>query len=161
MYALLSDDFGAGPTPKTFEKCRLKLMCTLISFRRHTDRHVLGKTTNEDILHVISRTLTDEAVRHWRNGHANPDGMPELPEWSEEAHLKLMDRHGISKSILSISTPGTNLVFNNPTLAAQVTRECNSYAADLRQRLPRPLWLLGKPSHSGRGPLPPRNRPLC
>lgn len=70
------------------------------------------------------------------NGHANPDGMPYLPEWSEEAHIELMDKNGIQKSILSISTPGTHLVYNDSNLAAKVTRECNSYAADLKKRMP-------------------------
>ena len=68
------------------------------------------------------------------HGHANPDGMPYLPEWSEEAHLQLMDKTGIAKSILSISTPGTHLVYNDKALAAKVTRDCNSYAADLKKR---------------------------
>ena len=70
------------------------------------------------------------------HGHANPDGMPYLPEWSEEAHLELMDKNGIQKAILSISTPGTHLVYNDSELAAKVTRDCNSYAADLKKRMP-------------------------
>jgi predicted TIM-barrel fold metal-dependent hydrolase len=70
------------------------------------------------------------------NGHANPDGMPYLPEWSEEAHLELMEKNGIQKAILSISTPGTHLVHNDSKLAAKVTRDCNSYAADLKKRMP-------------------------
>lgn len=70
------------------------------------------------------------------HGHANPDGMPYLPEWSEEAHLELMDKNGIQKAILSISTPGTHLVYNDSELAATVTRDCNSYAADLKKRMP-------------------------
>ncbi|KAK5163270.1 uncharacterized protein LTR77_010856 [Saxophila tyrrhenica] len=70
------------------------------------------------------------------NGHANPDGMPYLPEWSPEAHLALMDKLSIRKSILSISSPGTHLVANDPALAARVTRECNEYAAGLKRRMP-------------------------
>ena len=70
------------------------------------------------------------------NGHSSPDGMPFLPEWSEEAHLHLMDTHGIEKSIISISTPGTNLVYENSELAAQVTRDCNVYASQLKKRMP-------------------------
>jgi 6-methylsalicylate decarboxylase len=71
------------------------------------------------------------------NGHANPDGMPYLPEWSEETHVELMDQHNISKSILSISSPGTHLVPGNNVLAAKLTREVNAYAADLKKRLPK------------------------
>lgn len=47
-----------------------------------------------------------------------------------------MDKHGISKSILSVSTPGTHLVAGDNELAAKVTREVNSYAAELKQRMP-------------------------
>lgn len=70
------------------------------------------------------------------NGHANPDGMPYLPEWSLEQHLDLMNEHDIRRSILSISTPGTHLVAGNSKIAARVTRDCNSYAADLKTRMP-------------------------
>jgi predicted TIM-barrel fold metal-dependent hydrolase len=62
--------------------------------------------------------------------------MPFLPEWSEESHLELMDKLGIKKSILSISSPGTHLVPGNNKLAAKVARECNQYAADLKKRMP-------------------------
>lgn len=70
------------------------------------------------------------------NGHANPDGMPYLPGWSPEQHLELMDKHGISKSILSISSPGTHLVPGNDEHARKLSRDCNQYAADLKKRLP-------------------------
>lgn len=70
------------------------------------------------------------------NGHKNPDGMPYLPEWSEEAHLQLMDRHNIARSIISVSSPGTHLVSGDRELAARVTRDCNAYAAELKARRP-------------------------
>ncbi|KAK5107764.1 hypothetical protein LTR62_000688 [Meristemomyces frigidus] len=70
------------------------------------------------------------------NGHANPDGMPYLPDWSAEQHLELMDKLNIRRSILSISSPGTHLVPGNRALAAKVTRECNAYGADLKKRMP-------------------------
>ncbi|EMC93697.1 hypothetical protein BAUCODRAFT_251053 [Baudoinia panamericana UAMH 10762] len=70
------------------------------------------------------------------NGHANPDGMPYLPEWSVDDHLKLMNDLGISKSIISVSSPGTHLVAGNGELAAKVAREVNSYAADLKKKMP-------------------------
>lgn len=47
-----------------------------------------------------------------------------------------MEETGITKSILSISTPGTHLVPGDSALAAKVTRECNSYAANLKKRRP-------------------------
>lgn len=67
---------------------------------------------------------------------AKPDGMPYLPEWSPEAHLDLMNRMNIQKSILSISSPGTHLVSGNDELAAKLSRQCNEYAADLKKRMP-------------------------
>jgi hypothetical protein len=33
-----------------------------------------------------------------RAGHAQPDGMPQIPEWSAEAHVALMDRLEIATS---------------------------------------------------------------
>lgn len=70
------------------------------------------------------------------NGHENPDGMPYLPEWSEQAHLELMENMNIEKSFLSISTPGTHLRFKDRNLAAKLTRDTNAYAADLKRRKP-------------------------
>ena len=71
-----------------------------------------------------------------KNGHSHPDGMPFIPSWSPKEHLKLMDKAGISKSILSISSPGTHLVPGNDQLAQSVSRECNKYAADLKASMP-------------------------
>lgn len=62
--------------------------------------------------------------------------MPAVPEWSEQDHLALMQKCGIKKSILSISSPGTHLVHDDRELAKTVTRQCNSYAADLKKRHP-------------------------
>jgi predicted TIM-barrel fold metal-dependent hydrolase len=70
------------------------------------------------------------------NGHKNPDGMPAVPLWTEEAHLEMMDSLNISKSILSITSPGTHLVTGNDELGRQVTRECNVHAADMKKRKP-------------------------
>lgn len=62
--------------------------------------------------------------------------MPYLPEWNPETHLELMNKLNIKKSILSISSPGTHLVPGDKKLAAKVARDCNSYAADLKKRMP-------------------------
>ena len=70
------------------------------------------------------------------NGHSHPDGMPAVPSWTEEAHLEMMDSLNISKSILSITSPGTHLVVGNDELGRQITRDCNVYAADLKKRKP-------------------------
>lgn len=56
-------------------------------------------------------------------GHAQPDGMPHIPEWSPAAHVALMDRLGIATSLLSVSTPGVHLPEHASTAA--VAREVN------------------------------------
>ena len=40
------------------------------------------------------------------HGHAQPDGFPFIPEWSAEDHVAFMDRRGIERSLLSVSSPG-------------------------------------------------------
>jgi predicted TIM-barrel fold metal-dependent hydrolase len=62
--------------------------------------------------------------------------MPYLPEWSLEAHIALMDDLNISRSILSISSPGVHLAPGDDALARKLARECNAYAADLKRKLP-------------------------
>ena len=57
-------------------------------------------------------------------------------EWSEQTHLQTMDDVGISKSIISISSPGTNLDPNDLALARKLSRGCNTFAADLKRRRP-------------------------
>jgi predicted TIM-barrel fold metal-dependent hydrolase len=58
-----------------------------------------------------------------RAGHAQPDGMPQIPEWSAEAHVALMDRLGIATSLLSVSTPGVHL--GDDSAAIALAREVN------------------------------------
>src|SRR5690242_6151431 len=67
------------------------------------------------------------------NGHSHPDGMPAIPEWSPTAHRDMMQTANVSKSILSISSPGTHIVAGNNTLGRTLTRECNAYAAHLKR----------------------------
>lgn len=56
--------------------------------------------------------------------------------WTKEGHLDFMEKAGIAKSILSISSPGTHLIPGNDDLALQVTRECNEFAAELKSQHP-------------------------
>ncbi|CAK1363619.1 hypothetical protein CB0940_04353 [Cercospora beticola] len=71
-----------------------------------------------------------------KHGHANPDGMPYVPGWSAEEHLALMDKLNISKSILSISSPGCHILPGDDDLARSLTRDCNKYASDLKKQYP-------------------------
>ena len=59
-----------------------------------------------------------------------------LQQWSVESHLKLMDDIGISKSILSITSPGTHLVPGNEIMARDLTRNCNVFASNLKKTHP-------------------------
>lgn len=87
-------------------------------------------------------------------GHDKLDGMPKLPvniglptvrlgeilirvkHWTKVGHLEFMEKAGIAKSILSISSPRTHLIPGNDGLALKVTRECNEFAAQLKRQHP-------------------------
>lgn len=69
------------------------------------------------------------------NGHSNPDGMPAIPTWSKEAHLEMMATANVTKSILSISSPGVHIT-PNASLTRTLTCECNAYAASLAREEP-------------------------
>lgn len=68
--------------------------------------------------------------------HSRPDGMPEIPPWSATAHRELMQNTNISKSIISISSPGTHLWPSDPGARKNLTRECNAYAAEVKTQFP-------------------------
>jgi predicted TIM-barrel fold metal-dependent hydrolase len=59
------------------------------------------------------------------HGHSQPDGFPQIPEWSADEHVAAMDRLGISTSLLSISSPGVHLAGVPATrdLAREVNEE--------------------------------------
>jgi 6-methylsalicylate decarboxylase len=67
-------------------------------------------------------------------GITKPDGMPAIPPWNEKAHLDFMKDNGISKSYLSISTPGVN--FGDAAKSKTLARRVNDYAANLAERNP-------------------------
>ena len=56
-------------------------------------------------------------------GHAQPDGFPQVPDWSVEEHVGAMDRLGIGTSLLSISSPGIH--FGDAAAARDLAREMN------------------------------------
>jgi predicted TIM-barrel fold metal-dependent hydrolase len=70
------------------------------------------------------------------NGHTHPDGMPAIPEWTTERHLEMMSTANVTKSILSLSSPGTHLVVSNSSLTTPLTRQCNAYASSLKTQYP-------------------------
>ncbi|WDK20733.1 amidohydrolase [Colletotrichum graminicola] len=70
------------------------------------------------------------------NGHEKPDGMPALPDWTPEEHIALMKSLNISKSILSITSPGTHLTPNQDRHAAGMTRQTNEELAAICKQHP-------------------------
>ncbi|KAK8856777.1 Decarboxylase yanB [Apiospora arundinis] len=72
--------------------------------------------------HVVTPSYRQYAINH---GHDHPDGMPDFPVWSPEAHIALMEKLDIDKSILSISSPGTHLTPGRDEEAVRMTRQFN------------------------------------
>ncbi|KAH6648014.1 amidohydrolase [Truncatella angustata] len=72
--------------------------------------------------HAVAPGYRRYAIDH---GHEKPDGMPALPAWSPEQHIALMEKLNISKSILSITSPGTHLTPKHGDHAADMTRQIN------------------------------------
>jgi len=56
-------------------------------------------------------------------GHAQPDGFPELPSWTADDHVAVMNRLGIARSLLSISSPGVH--FGDDSAARSLARRVN------------------------------------
>lgn len=95
------------------------------------------ETQSQSIL--LSRPLTD--IHH----HAVPPGYREaleragvdtsgIPSWTPEGSLHLMDRLGISRAMLSVSSPG--VWFGDNGAARSLARACNEYLAELKSRHP-------------------------
>ncbi|KAF2279938.1 amidohydrolase 2 [Westerdykella ornata] len=75
----------------------------------------------------------DEALRS--TGHQKPDGMPGIPSWSIEEHLQMMAANNVTKSILSISSPGTWLS-SQYAYSIGLTASLNRHAAHLKETYP-------------------------
>jgi 6-methylsalicylate decarboxylase len=84
-----------------------------------------------DVHHHFLPAAYCEAVG--RAGLDPPDGMPRLPDWSEDEALRFLDTTGIETAYLTISSPGVTL---EGTEAAHLARLCNDAAAELIVRHP-------------------------
>ena len=60
-------------------------------------------------------------------GHQNPDGMPGWPRFSVSDKLAMMDRQGIGRAVLSISSPGVH--FGDDRSARRLAAEVNDFGA--------------------------------
>lgn len=58
-----------------------------------------------------------------------------IPEWSPDLALAMMDRHGISAAVTSLSVPGVHL--GDDRKAKEVARRCNEEAAENALKYPR------------------------
>ncbi|PZF82687.1 amidohydrolase family protein [Jiangella anatolica] len=87
------------------------------------------------LVDVHAHFLTEEYVAAAvRAGHLAPDGMPGWPRWSVSSQLELMDRHGISRAVLSVSSPGVH--FGDDVRARVLARRVNEAAAGLAAERP-------------------------
>ncbi len=87
------------------------------------------------LIDVHAHFLTGSYVEAARAaGHNHPDGMPGWPSWSSAEHLRLMDRWGVGRSILSISAPGIH--FGDDAAARSLARHVNDTGAAVRRAHP-------------------------
>ncbi|MEU8710005.1 amidohydrolase family protein [Streptomyces sp. NPDC048565] len=92
--------------------------------------------TPTGLIDVHAHFVTDSYVAAARSaGIEQPDGMPGWPAWSVERHLDLMERSGIEKSYVSISSPGVH--FGNDGAARVLARDVNESGAQVRSDCPR------------------------
>ena len=57
-----------------------------------------------------------------------------FPEWTAQKSLDIMDEHGITTAITSISTPG--VYFKDSSFSRDLARRCNEYSAQLIRDYP-------------------------
>ncbi|TFC06943.1 amidohydrolase [Cryobacterium adonitolivorans] len=87
------------------------------------------------LVDVHAHFVTDSYVVAARAaGITHPDGMLAWATWSLIEQLELMERGGIAKSYLSISSPGVH--FGDDVAARSLAREVNEYGAGLRREHP-------------------------
>ncbi|ROS75416.1 amidohydrolase family protein [Cellulomonas sp. PhB143] len=87
------------------------------------------------LIDVHAHFVTDRYVAAARAaGIEHPDGMPAWATWSLEEQLELMERGGIAKAYLSISSPGVHL--GDDAAARDLAREVNEFGAGLRRERP-------------------------
>lgn len=90
------------------------------------------------LIDVHAHFVTDEYAAAARSGgHEHPDGMPGFPSWSLDEQLSGMDRRGISRAMLSISSPGVH--FGDDAASADLARLVNDQAAGFVRQHPERL----------------------
>ena len=74
------------------------------------------------------------------NGQAQPDGFPVLPQWSIDAHLRMMDQVGVGTAMLSVTSPGVTFV-DDPSQWAMWARRVNEAGAEAVRQHPKRFGL--------------------
>ncbi len=93
--------------------------------------------SDSPLVDVHAHFTTDRYIEMARAaGHVEPDGMPATywPRWTAEAHVELMDKVGIKKAILSVSSPGVH--FGDDEAACALAREVNDVGAEAARAYP-------------------------
>ncbi|ROQ16629.1 MULTISPECIES: amidohydrolase family protein [unclassified Curtobacterium] len=81
-----------------------------------------------ELIDVHAHFVTADYVAAARAaGYEQPDGMPAWPSWSLAGQLGDMDRRGIARAVLSVSSPGVH--FGDDDRAAELARTLNDEAA--------------------------------
>ncbi len=78
--------------------------------------------------HFVTDSYVEQASAA---GHDRPDGMAGMAGLVPEAHRDLMEGHGITAAVLSMSSPGVH--FGDDAAARRLAREVNEHAAALAQ----------------------------
>ncbi|KAL4931777.1 amidohydrolase family protein [Aspergillus undulatus] len=69
-------------------------------------------------------------------GPTTPDGMPGWWDWDADDHLKMADSLNITKSYLSVTSPGVRLVPGDDELARDLARKVNVAGAEVKRAHP-------------------------
>lgn len=88
--------------------------------------------TASGLIDVHAHFTTESYVAHAKAaGHRQADGMPEgsWPRWTLARQLDLMEAAGITRAMLSVSSPGVH--FGNDGAARSLAREVNESAAEI------------------------------
>lgn len=80
--------------------------------------------------HFICKEYLDSVKKH---GKENEDGFP-TPSWSVDEHLSFMEKAGIDKSLISLSSP--HFYFDNSEEAVLLGKTIDEYAASLKKAYP-------------------------
>jgi len=89
------------------------------------------------LIDVHAHFTTDDYITIAKNsGRRDPDGMSEAywPRWDAETHLRLMDEAGISRAMLSMSSPGVH--FGDDAAARALAHEVNEAGAEIKRAHP-------------------------